>query len=154
MCRKTRTIVQADERYLPGKTSKTAVHGNLRCVCCSFIPSIPIPCGYIAPEGTYAETCCVDFISVGSNRSDRIFENIDHMVLANNCYIFQLVGHLKQSRPVVKNPLVKLKAFDDKTLCVVTTLKEYPTRTHTLRGSKANGLLAIKDLSDRLVEIL
>ncbi|CAH3026318.1 unnamed protein product, partial [Porites evermanni] len=84
--------------------------------------------------GTYAETCCVDFFS------DRISENIDHMVFANN-YIFQLVGHLKQSRPVVKNPLVKLKAFDDKTLCVVTTLKEYPTRTHTLRGSEANGLL-------------
>jgi len=55
---------------------------------------------------------------------------------------------------VVKNPLVKLKAFDDKTLCVVTTLKEYPTRTHTLRGSEANGLLVIKDLSDRLVEML
>ena len=102
---------------------------------------------YIVFEGTYAETCCVDFIS------DRISENIDHMVFANN-YIFQLVGHLKQSRPVVKNPLVKLKAFADKTLCVVTTLKEYPTRAHTLRGSEANGLLAIKDLSDRLVEIL
>ena len=148
MCRKTRIIVQAaDERNLPGKTSNTDVHGNLRCVYCSFIPLILIPCGYIVFEGTYAETCCVDFFS------DRISENIDHMVFANN-YIIQLVGHLKQSRPVVKNPLVKLKAFDDKTLCVVTTLKEYPTRTHTLRGSEANGLLAIKDLSDRLVEIL
>ena len=118
MCRKTRIIVQADERYLSGKTSNTNVHGNLGCVYWSFILSIPIPWGYIV-----AETCCVDFIS------DRVSENIDHMVFANN-YIFQLVGHLKQNRPVVKNPLVKLKAFEDKTLCVVTTLKEYPTRTH------------------------
>lgn len=129
MCRKTRIIVQADEKHLPGKTSNTDVHGNLRCVYCSFIPSIPIPRGYIAAEGTYAGTCCVDFISVGPKRSDRIPGNIDHMVFANN-YIFQLVEHLEQNRPVVKNPLVKLKAFDDKTLCVVTTLKEYPTRTH------------------------
>ena len=125
MCRKPRIIVQADEKHLPGKTSNTDVHGNLRCVYCSFIPSIPIPRGYIAAEGTY----CVDFISVGPKRSDRISGNIDRMVFANN-YIFQLVEHLEQNRPVVKNPLVKLKAFDDKTLCVVTTLKEYPTRTH------------------------
>ena len=62
MCRKTRIIVQTDERNLPGKTSNTDVHGNLRCVYCSFIPSILIPCGYIVFEGTYAETCCVDFI--------------------------------------------------------------------------------------------
>ena len=115
MCRKTRIIVQADEKHLPGKTSNTDVHGNLRCVYCSFIPSIPIPRGYIAAEGTYAGTCCVDFISVGPKRSDRISGNIDRMVFANN-YIFQLVEHLEQKRPVVKNPLVKLKAFDDKTL--------------------------------------
>ena len=48
--------------------------------------------------------------------------NIDHIVCSNNCYTFQLVEHLKQSRPRVKNPLVKLKAFEDKALCVVSTL--------------------------------
>ena len=58
--------------------------------------------------------------------------NIDHMVFSNNCYTFQLVEHLKQSRPGVKNPLVKL---EDKALCVVSTLQEYLTRTQTLRGS-------------------
>ena len=101
MCRKTRIIVQADEKHLPGKTSNTDVHGNLSCVYRSFIPSTPIPCGYIAPEGTYAETCCVNFISVGPKRPDRISENIDHMVFAKN-YIFQLVRHLKQNRPVYR----------------------------------------------------
>lgn len=50
---------------------------------------------------------------------------------------FQLVGNLKQSRPGVKNPLVKLKAFDDKTVGVVTSLKEYLTSIHTLRGSES-----------------
>lgn len=62
--------------------------------------------------------------------------NIDRMSFSNNCYTFQLVGHLKQSRPGVNNPLVKLTAFEDKTLCVVSTLKEYLTRTQNLRGSE------------------
>ena len=49
----------------------------------------------------------------------------DHMVSVKSCYTFQFVDHLKQSRPGVKNPLVELGPFKDKTLCVVTTLKEY-----------------------------
>ena len=55
--------------------------------------------------------------------------SIDHMVPMNNCYTFQVVDHLKQSRPGVKNPLVELRPFEDKSLCVVTTLQEYLTRT-------------------------
>ena len=31
--------------------------------------------------------------------------SIDHMVSVNNCYTFQIVDHLKQSRPGVKNLL-------------------------------------------------
>ena len=50
--------------------------------------------------------------------------SIDHMVPMNNCYTFQIVDRLKQSRPGVKNPLVELRPFEDKSLCVVTTLKE------------------------------
>ena len=57
--------------------------------------------------------------------------NIDHMVFSNNCNTFQLVAHLKQSRPGVKNPLLKPNASEDKALCVVTTLQEYLTRTQT-----------------------
>ena len=60
--------------------------------------------------------------------------SIDHMVSVNSCYTFHIVDHLKQSRPGVKNPLVELRPFEDKTLCVVTTLKEYLTRTQSLRG--------------------
>lgn len=63
--------------------------------------------------------------------------NIDHMTSVNNCYTFQIVDHLKQSRPGVKNPLVELRPFEDKTLCVVSTLKEYLTRTQSLRGSES-----------------
>ena len=70
MTRKTSIGVQADDRHFVGKTSD--IHGNLGCVYCSFMSSIPIPCGYIAPEGTCAETCCVYFSSVGPKRSDRI----------------------------------------------------------------------------------
>ena len=63
--------------------------------------------------------------------------SIDHMVPMNNCYTFQIVDHLKQSRPGVKNPIVELRPFKDKSLCVVTTLKEYLTRTQSLRGSES-----------------
>ena len=62
--------------------------------------------------------------------------SIDHMVPLNNCYTFQIVDNLKQSRPGVKNPLVEFRRFEDKSLCVVTTLKEYPTRTQSLWGSE------------------
>ena len=62
--------------------------------------------------------------------------SIDHMVSVNNYYTFQIVDHLKQSRPGVKNPLVELRPSKDETLCVVTTLKEYLTRTKSLRGSE------------------
>ena len=63
--------------------------------------------------------------------------SIDHMVSVNNCYTFQIVDHLKQSRPGVQNPLVDLRPFKDETLCVVTTLKEYLTRTQSLWGSES-----------------
>ena len=63
--------------------------------------------------------------------------SIDHMVSVNNCYTFQVVDHVKRSRPGIKNPLVELRAFKDETLCVVTTLKEHLTRTQSLRGSES-----------------
>ena len=59
------------------------------------------------------------------------------MVSVNNCYTFQVVDHVKRSRPGIKNPLVELRAFKDETLCVVTTLKEHLTRTQSLRGSES-----------------
>lgn len=62
--------------------------------------------------------------------------NIDYMFFSQNCYTFQIVEHLKQSRPGVNNPLVKLQAYEDKQLCVVTTLTEYLRKTHDLRGSE------------------
>ena len=62
--------------------------------------------------------------------------SIDYVVSVNNCYTFQIVDHLKQSRPGVKNPLMELRPFKDETLCVVTTLKEYLTRTKFTRRTK------------------
>ena len=68
--------------------------------------------------------------------------SIDHMVSVNNCYTFQIVDHLKQSRPGVQNPLVDLRPFKDETLCVVTTLKEYLTRTQSLWGSESQSFIS------------
>lgn len=44
---------------------------------------------------------------------------------------------LKQTRPGFPNPTVTLIAFRDSRLCVVTTLKEYISRTEPLRGSES-----------------
>ena len=52
------------------------------------------------------------------------------MVCSNNCYTFQLVEHLKQSRPGVKTPLVKLKAFEDKALCCKHTTGVFDKNTN------------------------
>ena len=48
---------------------------------------------------------------------------------------FLLPEHIKQSRPRYKPPSVMLKAYPtDKTLCVVSHMKEYLRRTKPLRG--------------------
>ena len=48
---------------------------------------------------------------------------------------FLLPEHIKQSRPRYKPPSVMLKAYNtDKTLCVVSHMKEYLRRTKPLRG--------------------
>ena len=44
---------------------------------------------------------------------------------------------LKQTRPGSPNPIVTLTAFRDSRLCVVTTLKEYISRTESLRASES-----------------
>ena len=70
--------------------------------------------------------------------------NVNHMSFSNDCYTFQLVGHLKQSRPGVRNALVKLIVLADYTLCVVTAQKEYLTRTQLLRGSGSQLFLSYR----------
>jgi site-specific recombinase XerD len=59
------------------------------------------------------------------------------MDISENSYSFQLSEHLKQSRPGVKNPVVRLSAFEDNKICVVTKLKEYLKRTVVLRGTES-----------------
>ena len=100
MCRKTPTSVQAEERHFSGKTSKTKVHRNLGCVDCPDISRVSIPCGYLVIEGTDSKTCCVNFVSFWPKRLDCTFvEYRLHGFFLNSCYTFQLVEHLKQSRP-------------------------------------------------------
>ena len=73
------------------------------------------------------------------------------MVSVNNCYTFQIVDHLKQSRPGVKNSLVELRPFKDKTLCVVTTLEEYLTRTKSLRSSESQLFISYNRTFKRVI---
>lgn len=72
--------------------------------------------------------------------------NIGHLSVLKNGCTFQFVKHLKQSRPGVKTPLVKLNAFDDKALCVGTTLKEYLVNTQPLTGLESQFSLSYQKL--------
>ena len=48
---------------------------------------------------------------------------------------FVITQNVKQSRPGTKQPVIKLEAYPiDERLCVVTLLKEYLSRTASLRG--------------------
>ena len=63
--------------------------------------------------------------------------NISNMRVSADSYTFLFSRLLKQTRPGSPNPTVTLTAFRDSRLCVVTTLKEYISRTESLRGSES-----------------
>ena len=63
--------------------------------------------------------------------------NLSNMRVSVDSYTFLFSKLLKQTRPGFPNPTVTLTAFRDRKLCVVTTLKEYISRTEPLRGSES-----------------
>ena len=63
--------------------------------------------------------------------------DLNHMTVSDNGFTFVIVNHLKQSRPGYHNPQLKLVPFEDSSLCVVTTCKEYLKRTKPLRGNQS-----------------
>ena len=63
--------------------------------------------------------------------------NLSNMRVSVDSYTFLFSKLLKQTRPGFPNPTVTLTAFRDSRLCVVTTLKEYISRTEPLRGSES-----------------
>ena len=65
----------------------------------------------------------------------------DNMFVSDNKYTFVIPNHLKQSKPGVSNPQVVLESFDNPSICIVTMLKEYLTRTKALRESSQSRLL-------------
>ena len=67
--------------------------------------------------------------------------DIKNMFVSDNKYTFVIPNHLKQSKPGVPNPKVVLQSFEKSSICVVTTLREYLTRTKPLRGSSQSQLL-------------
>lgn len=68
--------------------------------------------------------------------------NLNNMTQGKCSYTFTF-ERLKQSRPGVKLPCVKLKPFvPDKRLCVVTVLTEYLARTSSLRGQETQLLIS------------
>ena len=67
--------------------------------------------------------------------------DINNMFVSDNKYTFVIPNHLKQSKPGVPYPNVVLESFEKPSICVVTTLREYITRTKPLRGSSHSQLL-------------
>lgn len=67
--------------------------------------------------------------------------DINNMFVSDNKYTFVIPNHLKQSKPGVPNPKVVLESFEKSSICIVTTLREYLSRTKSLRGSSQSQLL-------------
>ena len=63
--------------------------------------------------------------------------DLNDMIVSDNCFTFVIVNHLKQSGPGCHNPQRKLVPFEDSSLCVVATCKEYLKRTKSLRGNQS-----------------
>ena len=63
--------------------------------------------------------------------------DLNEMIVSDNGFTFAIVNHLKQSRPGYHNPQLKLVPFEDSSVCVVTTCKEYLKRTKSLRGNQS-----------------
>ena len=68
--------------------------------------------------------------------------DLSNMRVSPDSYTFLFTKLLKQTRPGFSNPAVTLTAFRDSRLCVVTTLKEYISRTEPLRGSESQLLVS------------
>ena len=68
--------------------------------------------------------------------------DLSNMRVSTDSYTFLFTKLLKQTRPGFPNPTVTLTAFRDSRLCVVTTLKEYISRTEPLRGSESQLLVS------------
>ena len=68
--------------------------------------------------------------------------DLSNMRVSTDSYTFLFTKLLKQTRPGFSNPAVTLTAFRDSRLCVVTTLKEYISRTEPLRGSESQLLVS------------
>ena len=72
-----------------------------------------------------------------------LFLNVDSMIDSGSSIVFRLQEHVKQSKPGSKGMVIELKSFTDPRLCVVTTLKEYLTRTKFVRETHSYSQLLL-----------
>lgn len=69
--------------------------------------------------------------------------DLDNLNKGKSSYTFTIPALLKQSRTGYKNPSVKLVPYPpNRSLCVVTAMKEYLMRTDSLRGKETNLLIS------------
>ena len=84
--------------------------------------------------------------------------DLNDMIVSDNGFTFVIVNHLKQSRPGYHKPQLKLVPFEDSSLSVVTTCKEYLKRTKSLRGNQSKLCISyvkpFKEVSRRYPDLL
>ena len=63
---------------------------------------------------------------------------LSNMISEGQNIIFTISDLLKQSSVRIKAPIIKLRPYADKTLCVTTALHEYLSRTNDLQNQVDN----------------
>ena len=102
---------------------------------CFELPFIPWYRGQIDIETTVNETAYVNCIGLSSKRTKSPHVGYSVYEEGETQFEFLLPEHIKQSGPGYKPPSVMLKVYPtDKTLRVVSHMKEYLRRTKPLRG--------------------
>ena len=65
-----------------------------------------------------------------------------NMIVNDNGYVFLLNKHLKQSSVSRKADYIEVKPYQHKELCIIETLREYLSRTSSLRGEETKLFLS------------
>ena len=110
---------------------------------CFELPLIPWYRGQIDIETTVNETAYVNCIGLSSKRTKSPHVGYPVYEEGETQFEFLLPEHIKQSGPGYKPPSVMLKVYPtDKTLCVISHMKEYLKRTKPLRGDSTKHFIS------------
>ena len=104
-------------------------------VVLKFLSNLHPPSKLSLRELTLKLVMLVSLVSGQRGQSIQLLD-INCMSQTETTYTFVITQNVKQSRPGTKQPVIKLEPYStDERLCVVTLLREYLSRTASLRGN-------------------